>query len=167
MPPQALLTLPNGSNVFLDANVLIYGLSGTSQECKDLLIRCVNEEVTGVTSYQVVSEITHRLMCMEALSKGLAAHKPRETLQKDPQLVKQLSEYWTDTERVLALNLLFLVLDEQTIRAAHPERLAHGLLNNDSIVVASMRLYGMNTLATRDEGFSGVDGITVYSPTDV
>jgi hypothetical protein len=37
---QPLDTVPDGSNVLIDANILIYGLTDTSAQCKAFLERC-------------------------------------------------------------------------------------------------------------------------------
>ena len=59
---EPLDSVPNGSDVLLDANVLIYGLTAKSTQCKTLLERCSREEVTGITLYEVLHEATHRFM---------------------------------------------------------------------------------------------------------
>ena len=160
-------TLPNGSDVFLDTNIFVYGLSGTSPECWNLLRRCSEEQITGVSSYHVVSEVTHRLMCIEAQNKGLAGPNPRQVLNDHPERVRQLTDYWGDVEHLLSLNILFLTVDEETIRTANGERQHYGFLNNDSLIVAFMRLYGITALASRDSGFARLPDMRVYSPTDV
>ena len=165
MPARPLSSLPAGSDVFLDSNIFIYGLSGVSRECSELLYRCSDEQVTGISSYHVVSEVTHRLMCIEAQNKGLAGTNPRKLLSEHPERVRQLTDYWSEIERLLSLNILFLSLDEDVIRCAHRERDQYGLLNNDSLVVASMRNYGLSRLASRDAGFQCVSDLTLYSPT--
>jgi predicted nucleic acid-binding protein len=167
MPIHPLRKLPGGSDIFLNANIFVYGLSGVSNECRDLLHRCSEEETTGISSYHTVSEVTHRLMCIEAQSKQLAGARPRETLNEHPERVRQLTDYWSDIERLLSLNILFLTVDEEIIRAAQRERQQFGLLNNDSLIVASMRTYGLSLLASRDAGFDRVADVVVYSPTDV
>jgi predicted nucleic acid-binding protein len=167
MPPLPLPDIPAGSDVFLDANVLIYGLASSSLECLALLRRCSTDEVIGITSFHIVSEVTHRLMLEEAKSKGLVGSQPRKTLNEHPERVRQLTDYWAEIERLLCLNLLILTIDEDMIRAAQTERSEYGLLNNDSIVVACMRQYGITALATNDATFERVTDIFVYSATDV
>jgi predicted nucleic acid-binding protein len=167
MPIEPLPKIPAGSNVFLDANILIYALGARSAECLSLLHRCASEEITGVTSLHVISEVTHRLMMKEAQAKGLAGADPRKTLNKHPERVRQLVDYWKETERLLSLNLLILPLEENAIHAAQLERVRYGLLNNDSLIVACMRLYGISQLATHDAGFERVSSISAFSPADV
>jgi predicted nucleic acid-binding protein len=40
----------------------------------------------------------------------------------------------------------------------------HGLLTNDSIIVALMQCYAITHLATNDDDFDRVPGITVWKP---
>lgn len=167
MPISSLPTIPASSNVFLDANVLIYGIGGRSAECVALLRRCASEQLTGITSFAVISEVTHRLMLEEAKSKGLVSAQPRKTLEQHPDRVQKLNDYWVEVERLLSLNLLILTVDEDTVRAAQRERQNHGLLNNDSLIIASMPIYRISMIATRDSSFERVRGISVFSPTDV
>jgi predicted nucleic acid-binding protein len=66
-----LPNLPSGADVFLDANVFIYSFSGRSNQCRDLLHRCSVEEVFGITTLEVINEVSHRLMLTEAVANGV------------------------------------------------------------------------------------------------
>ncbi|MCX6909620.1 MAG: type II toxin-antitoxin system VapC family toxin [Verrucomicrobia bacterium] len=167
MPFQPLSQIPNGSDVFLDANVLIYALNGQSKECYGLLERCSREEVTGICLFEVVNEATHRFMLAEALTKNLIAKPTSRELEKKPDVVKQLTDYWQQTQRILNLNLLLLSTDDSIVRGAQAERQGAGLLTNDSMIVSCMRNYGIGALATNDQGFGRVGNITVYRPADL
>jgi predicted nucleic acid-binding protein len=111
VPTRSLRDVPGGSDLFIDANILVYGLAGQSNECKDLLLRCSREEVFGVCLYETVNEATHRFMLAEAMAKRLIPSEMARELRSRPGVVRALSDYWQNTERVLALNLLFLALD--------------------------------------------------------
>ncbi len=69
MAASALPRLPSHSLIFIDANIFAYGLRGQSGQCRQFLDRCLREEVTGVTLFKTVNEVTHRLMVAEAFSK--------------------------------------------------------------------------------------------------
>ena len=58
MAVDPLGNLPADTDIFLDANIFIYALGGQSQQCLDLF-RCVREEVCGVTTIEVINEVTH------------------------------------------------------------------------------------------------------------
>ncbi len=167
MPTRSIRDIPSRSDVFIDANILIYGLAGQSTECRDLLLRCSREEVVGICLFETVNEATHRFMLAEAWSKGLVTSANARDLRGKPNVVKVLTDYWQNTERVLGLNLVFIALDEQVLRTAFRERETTGLLTNDSMIVSSMRLLGVSNLASADGDFDRVAGITVFGPSDL
>jgi predicted nucleic acid-binding protein len=164
---EPLANLPAGSDIFLDANVMIYGLRGRSAQCRQLLDRCSRGEVTGICLYEILNEATHKFMLAEAQSKGFVREESARELQEKPDVAKSLTEYWRYTERLLDLNLLFLSTEELTVRSAYQERQAAGLLTNDSIIVSCMRQCGVTSLATNDRAFDRVSGITVFAPLDL
>lgn len=114
-----------------------------------------------------MNELTHRLMIAEAFSKGLITRGNATRLRENFRLIPKLTDYWSTTERLLALNLLFLPVNEAILKAAHAERQAAGLLTNDSMMVAAMGEYGVSFLATNDADFERVTGITVFKPNDL
>lgn len=168
MALDVLANIPSGVDIFIDANVFIYGLGRQSTECVNLLNRCAREDITGITSYHVISEVTHRMMCTEATQGGHVTQKnARKQLAENPEIVKLLWKYWTFTNRLLSLSLLFLKVDEDILRGAQSVRQRIGLLNNDSILVSCMRSLGVAYLASNDLGFERVPGLTVFRPTDL
>jgi predicted nucleic acid-binding protein len=61
--------LPAGASVFLDANTLLYHFTAHpthGDACTDLVERVERQELTGITSTTVLSEVAHRLMTIEA-----------------------------------------------------------------------------------------------------
>jgi len=164
---ELLDAVPNGSDVLIDANVFVYGLTAKSAQCWTLLERCSREEVTGITLFEVLHEATHQFMKGEALQKGLCARQVAKYLSEHPEQVKLLTAYWANTQRLLALNLLFLPMEENIVTVAQTERVNAGMLTNDSIIIAAMREYGISRIATNDRQFEAVAGISVFSPTDV
>jgi predicted nucleic acid-binding protein len=163
----ALDTVPDGSNVLIDANVFVYALSNVSQQCMTFLSRCSREQIYGITLFEAVHEATHQFMLAEARSKGLAAAQLRKYLSEHPEAVKRLTDYWTNTQRILALNLIFLPGEEKIVVGAQKARAEAGLLTNDSVIVAAMREYGISNIATSDALFGNVNGLSVFSPTDL
>jgi len=167
MATSPLSSLPSRNFIFIDANIFVYGLSAQSGQCRQFLERCLREEVTGFALFETVNELTHRLMIAEAFSKRLVTRSNAKRLRENHPLIPRLTDYWKNIERVLALNLLFLPVNEAILRAAHVERQAAGLLTNDSMIVAAMREYGISFLATNDTDFERVAGITVFKPNDL
>jgi predicted nucleic acid-binding protein len=170
MPPQPIPQIPNRTNVFIDANVFIYGIERASAECYGLLERCSREEVVGVSNYTVILEVIHRLMLADARATGqlpAGQGNPARYLREHPEIVRALQNYWTDAQRIFSLNLLFLETEESILRRAQIERQNVGLLTNDSTIIACMREYGILTLASSDSDFDRVNGIQVFAPTDI
>ncbi len=167
MVARSLSELPSGGRAFLDANVLIYGLSGASIECQHLLDRCSREEVAGICLFETLNEATHKLMLGEARTRGFIKSESAAQLRRHFGAVRRLNDYWPNIERLFTLNMLLLPLDELILHGAHRERLAARLLTNDSMIVACMRRYGIPFLATSDRDFERVDGITIYRPGDL
>jgi predicted nucleic acid-binding protein len=167
---ELLDTLPNGSDVLIDSNIFVYGLTAKSAQCRMLLERCSREEVIGATLFEVLHEATHKFMIAEALQKGLFAgqqERGARYLSRHPEQVKILTDYWMNTLRLLALNFLLLPMEQDIVEAGQTERVNAGLLTNDSIIVAAMKTYGISRIATNDRLFEAVAGISVFSPTDV
>lgn len=166
----ALDLLPAGARVFLDSNVLIYGLERRSEQCGRLLARCAEEETVGITSTHVLSEATHQLMIGEARRTGLLTdgeRNPAKALKSRPTEIQRLKEYWARMLSLLSMNLLVLPVEERTLHAAQAAREEAGLLCNDSIVVACMREFGIHQIATNDLDFARVSGIEIFRPTDL
>jgi predicted nucleic acid-binding protein len=167
MAAEPLPSLPDESFVLIDSNVFIYALTAQSAQCRQLFERCLREEVTGIALFETVNEATHRFMIAEALFKGLITGGGARVLRNKFRQIPALTDYWRDTERILALNLLFIPVNETVVRNAQVVRQEAGLLTNDSMIVACMREYGVSFLASNDSDFERVRDITVFKPTDL
>lgn len=157
-----------GSEVFVDSNIFIYHFTGLSGECSDFLGRCERRELIAMTSVNVILEVLHRLMMVEAVRKNLV--KPPnivKKLSKAPQKIKRLNEYFLNTEKIQDMGIVIKPLIFETIAKSHMARLASGLMVNDSVIVASMKQEGVKLLATNDRAFKSVDEIQVCTPHDI
>lgn len=66
-----LPSLPDRSSVFIDPNVFLHALTAQSAQCRQLLERCLREEVTGFALFETVDEVTcHARQNNGALEKG-------------------------------------------------------------------------------------------------
>ena len=167
MPVERIENLPAGTHLFLDANIFIYAFLRHSNQCRDLLGRCATEQVLGSTTLDVVNEVTHRMMLAEALGSGIIKRDSVRDLRGKWREIAKLTEYWTQTAGIFSLNILVLTSDEARLRRAQTMRTRHGLLTNDSLIVAAMDEYGIDSLATRDDDFDHISDLTVYKPTDI
>lgn len=167
MPAASLGSIASGSNVFINAMVFVYGLQEQSWQCRDLLDRCAEEDVCGVTTLDVVAEATHKLMLLEAVAKEIITISSAAKLRERLREVTKLSEYWMQAESILSMNIILLSTDEARHRHADVVRSSDGLLTNDSLIVATMREHGLTLLASADHDFDHIYGLTRYSPTDL
>jgi predicted nucleic acid-binding protein len=106
-------------------------------------------------------------MIAEARDKGFFPKQGASYLSKHPAVVQQLSDYWINTQKILALNLVLLGSEEKIVVGAQRARIEAGLLTTDSVIVATMREYGVSKIATSDGMFGAVSGLSVFSPTDL
>ena len=167
MPVADLASVPNGADLFIDANIFIYGFQRTSAQCVRILERCAREDVIGITSLDVVNDVTHRLMLAEALAKGFISKESAAKLKDKPAVVAGLTDYWNYTVRIFSLNVLLLGQDEKLLHSAQHVRSQVGLLTKDSLVVATMDSYAITRIATRDKDFARIDRLAVYQPSDI
>ena len=167
MPLERIENLPAGTRLFVDANIFVYAFLGHSNQCRDVLGRCATEQVIGITTLEIVSEVTHRMMLAEALGTGVIKRDSVRDLRGKWREVAKLTEYWAQTSAIFGLNILVLTTDESRLYRAQTIRRRHGLLTNDSLIVAAMEEFGIHSLATRDNDFDHIADLTVYKPTDI
>jgi predicted nucleic acid-binding protein len=157
-----------GVRLFIDSSVMLYVFSGASSECRRLLERCEDRSVSGVTSVLVLVDVCHRLMAMEAVSKGLIRPAGAgRALRNHPEIVRRLTVYREHLERIPVWGIDVLPLDTGLLMRAADVRAASGLLTNDSVIVATMADAGVNVIATADRDFERVEGLQVFRPTDL
>jgi predicted nucleic acid-binding protein len=160
--------LPAGTDIFIDANIFIYHFIGVSNECSEFLARCETREINGVTSVNVILEVLHRLMMVEAVNKNLV--QPPNILKKlrnRSEKIRRLNDYFVNTQKIERMGISIRPFSYLTVTRSHNQRLRYGLLVNDSLILALMEETGMDHLATSDKNFRGIGEITVVSPADV
>ena len=154
--------------IFIDANIFIYNFGGHSLECKQLLLRCAKNDLTGNTSTLILAETLHRLMVGEAIEKKLITSKnPVKKLERNPEIIKKLSTYNYNVQKIEEMNIHILNLSLEIIQESAEIRNNEGLLTNDSLVVATMKKYNISKLITNDAGFDNTNWIEVYKPSDI
>ena len=161
-------SISSGSAVFIDANIFIYHFTGLSSECGNFLSRCEHGDLVGITSVNVLLEVLHRLMMVEAFRKNIV--KPPnivKKLKKYPEKIKQLNDYFANTQKISEMGIIVKPISWETILKSQTVRLRYGFMVNDSLVVASMEEENLSLLATNDTGFSILDGFSLYRPSDL
>ena len=105
-------------------------------------------------------------MVLEVLAAGRAQSSAEAVtlLKRQPQAITQLTRYRPVLRDLRQARVDILPLTYQDLHASRPYREQHGLLVNDSLIVAVMRRDGLQILATNDPDFERVPGIAVRTP---
>jgi predicted nucleic acid-binding protein len=162
------LNIPTGATVFIDANIFYYhfvSLPGLSIACKNFLHRIEQGEITGVTATVVLAEAQHKVMLAEAVQKyGLSPQGLVRRLTQTPGLLVGLSHHRIVPSTVVAMHVRIEPLTMAILQQAADLSVTHELLTNDAALLAHMQALGITHLATNDDDFDKVTGITVWKP---
>ena len=160
--------LPAGGTVFLDASVFIhhfepnalYGPSAT-----EFLERIENQEMIGVTTTHVLSEVAHRLMTIEAMQAfGWPSAGIARRLRNHPAQVQTLTRFRQAIQEVPLFAVRILSIDPSWLDLAAEASQQTGLFHNDALIIVTMHIHGFPNLASADSDFDRVAGITRYGP---
>jgi uncharacterized protein len=161
------LDLPAGSLSFVDTNVFVYHFIENppfSQECRGYLARIISGEIFAVSAAMVVADAIHKVMAEEArLRRGIDGGTVR-FLQHHPAEITSLNAFVAAAQQLEQLPIRILPIDVTLIRRATELAKLHGMLTNDAIIVALIERHGITHLATNDDDFDRVPGITVWKP---
>ena len=161
--------IPAGSLCVIDTNVLLYAEQGVSAQAQRLLHRCSRGELAGILPQPVWQEFTHRLMLTEAAMKhGRSPGNPAALLAKRPDIVRGLSLYQSKVQSLLGLGLRFESCTQaDLLQTAFAMQKRHGLLTNDSVVLAMAIRLEADCLVSSDKSFQVVEEIAVVAPGDL
>ena len=166
--PLTFSDIPAGAGVFLDANVLVYHFAphpALQPFCQQLLERCTGREILGHTSAHVVSNVAHRIMTLEAISRfGWPTAGIGRRLLRHPDDVRQLTRFRQAGDEIPGFGIQVLPVTMPLVSAAAEISQQYGLLSGDALSVAVMREHGLVHLASHDADFDRVHGLTRYSP---
>lgn len=160
--------LATGDAVFIDANIFVYAFAPDPQlgpACRDLLKSIELAQLQGFTSAAVLSNVAHRLMTLEACGMfgwpyaGIAAR-----MQRHPEDLKRLHKFREAIEVILSIGVHVLPVTENLVKAGASLSQQHGLMSNDSLIVAAMNESRLINLASHDGDFDSVPGIQRFAP---
>jgi len=147
----------------------LYAGQGLSCQAQRLLRRCSKGELVGVLPQPVWQEFTHRLMLTEAAMRhGRSPGNPAALLAKRPDIVRGLSLYQSKVQSLLGLGLRFESCTQaDLLQSAFAMQKRHGLLTNDSVVLAMAIRLEADCLVSNDKSFQVVEEIAVFAPSDL
>lgn len=136
---MTLADIPGHSAVFVDANTLVYHFAPNptfGAACRQFVERVERQDVVGITTPHVISDVAHRLMTLEAISKfgwplaGIANRR-----KKQPGEIQRLTNYKLALNGIQKSQLRIISNTIFDIVAAADECQIHGLLSGDALIV--------------------------------
>lgn len=162
------ITPPDGSAVFLDANIFVYHFSGPTKytvPCGQLLQRIETGGISGFTSALVMAETLHRLMIIEAVATlQLEPKTAIRYLKENPKQVTRLTQHLLVPDSIQAIGIEILPLEFDDIRISAGIKKDYGLLTNDALNLALMRRHRLTCIASNDADFERVADLLVWKP---
>lgn len=161
------LDVPDGSISFVDTNILVYHFVENpdfSNDCRNYLRRVVGGQITAVSSETAVADAIHKVMSEEARLLHHLDSGAIRFLQRHPQEIQKLTAFVQAAEQLERIPIQLLPVDFALLRQATEIAHTHGLLTTDATIVALMQRHGITHLATNDDDFDRVPGITVWKP---
>jgi predicted nucleic acid-binding protein len=160
--------IPGGVTVFLDSTILHYAFvyfEAATPQCVRLLKRVRARELGGSITIPVLNDAVHKVMCSEAVERF---QRPRAGLvawmKRNSAAVKQLTFANDLLGLIETLPIQILAADVESLAGAQQIVSSHGLLANDALIISMMQRHGLGHLATNDDDFDHVAGITVWKP---
>jgi len=164
-----LTTIPDRVVCYLDATIFYYHLVDVpplSNDCSDLLARIEQGHVQGVTSSVALAEATHKVMLAEVVQRHGVDHRGLiARLKRHPDLLDGLTNHAQVAATVRSLRLPVEAITLELLARGAEVSSQKRLLTNDALTLAVMEKLGVTILATNDDDFDAVEGITVYKPT--
>jgi predicted nucleic acid-binding protein len=160
--------IPTGSAVFVDANTFVYYFEPHpvfGPACQQLFLRIENNELQGLSSSSVLSDVVHRVMTLEATGlfnrpmTGMA-----NWLKQHPAEVQRLTRHRLAVDDVALIGIQILPVTGSLVSLAADISRQFGLLTNDALIISVMRHHGLTLIASHDADFDRVPGLTRYGP---
>jgi predicted nucleic acid-binding protein len=162
------LDIPDGEAAFVDANILHYAVIGTppfSEHVYPFIDRLDSGLLTGVVSVQVLADAQHKTMLsLLATQYRLSRSKLVRWVKDHPRELQVLTGFQEAARLLHAAPIQVVQVEDNLLSEAATISLQLGLLTNDAIIVALMQRHGLTHLATNDDDFDRVPGITVWKP---
>ncbi|MDD1754059.1 MAG: PIN domain-containing protein [Methanothrix sp.] len=161
-----LSDLPEGENIFLDANIFLYSAFDHPTfgvPCRDFLARVDREELHGYSSGFVLNEVFHKLMISEIIDTfDVKAQYAKRLFKERPEILDELNDVWEEMDIINGFHIV--ILDAQTFPEFVQLSKRFHLMAMDSAHLAIMKLNGLTNLATNDADFERIPYLKVWKP---
>jgi predicted nucleic acid-binding protein len=122
-------------------------------------------ELAAYVTVPVLNDAAHKIMCSEAIGRF---SQPRaglvRWLKDHPERVRELAQAETALHLMDALPVELLPIDVGTLLAAQGVIRTTGLLASDGLILTVMRQHALTHLASNDDDFDLIPGLTVWKP---
>jgi len=163
-----LSSIPAGSWVAIDTNVLVYANQRRSPECMELLKRCVSGELQGIVPFPMVAELVHALMLIEARENNwIDRANAARALAERPDLIRRLTRYEIQMREFFGIGLRIEPAGAADILEAMRIQKEAGLLTNDALLLAVARRLNCEAVASADKAIAQAPSFRVFCPADV
>ncbi len=156
--------LPAGDRVFVDANMLVFHFAQHPQfgpGCSAFRERIEREELLAFASADVLSDLAHRLMTIEAVERfGWPVARISQRLRQHAAEIQKLTLFRQAVEAVAQSGLQLLPVTPQQVLAVAAISREFGLLSGDALIVAVMGEHGLAKRASYDADFDRVSGLS-------
>ncbi len=163
-----LRDLTNASAVWIDANIFVYSFAPDPQwgpACRDLLERIERGQLRGVTGVNVVHDMAHRLMTLEACAKfGWQYQRVAWRLKRQPDAIRSLTQFGRAVEAVARMGIEIFAIEAVDVNAAVGLSQSYGLMSNDALITALMMRHGIVQIASHDADFDRVPDLKRFGP---
>lgn len=160
--------IPPGASIFLDANTFVFHFTPHPvfrSACATLFLRIIRRELSASTSLDVLSDVAHRVMTLEAMATySWPAAGIAQRLRGQPQVIRSLSRFRRAVDAVPRFGVQVLVPPNSIVSTAAAVSQQHGLLSGDALVVATMRHFNISYIVSHDADFDRVPGLPRYAP---
>jgi predicted nucleic acid-binding protein len=157
-----------GESLFVDANVFVYVFGpdpSLGPPSRSLLERIESRDVKAYVSADVLHDVAHRLMTIEACQTfGWPYPGIAQRLRRHPPEVQKLCRFRQALDEIVGIGVQVLPISVEDVLLAADLSRTHGILSGDALIVAVMQSHGVKNLASSDTDFDRVPGITRYAP---
>ena len=132
-------------------------------DCEQLLERIEHHDLDGFTSTQVLADVAHRLMSLEAcVTFGWPYTGIAQRLNRHPAEVQKLTRFRQAIDAIIAIGIDVLPTVTRHVIGAARFSQQFGLLTNDALVLALMMKRAVTQLASYDTDFDRVPGLSRF-----
>jgi predicted nucleic acid-binding protein len=169
-----LAVLPQGSHVFVEADIFDLYYKRKSTSCKKLIENLEAGNVFAYVNAQVIADLIHQLMLAEAYQKGyirrVNLNHLKDWLSQHRSQAATLTDHQQQVEDLIKhAHLKMLPMTRDLLIGTKRERATYGLLVTDSLHLGCMNRHhpSLTDIVSCHGHFEHVPGITVWKPMDV